>query len=177
MGRSVFSIQQLSNLIGKPKVIAGVYASRLVNSGLAVRLIEGKISFSNDDYIIASQLVEPSYISLNSALLYYGLSLQVPKMVECVTTRNTLKYPKAGIIYHKIPPSLFYGFKRYAKGESYFLIAEPEKAVIDGLYLNLISINDFKEYKKKLNYSNIIKLALCFHGKGYKKIMGLIKND
>lgn len=173
-GRSVYSIQQLSNLISKNKATAKVYAQRLVKTGLAIRIMQGKISFTKDEYIIATQMIEPSYISLNSALLFHKLSKQVTKNIECVTTRNTLTYPKLGINYHKIPPSLFHGFKKYSKGESYIFVAEPEKAIIDGLYLSLISTNDLKEYNSALNKNKLKILISNFKGKGSKKLRRIL---
>ncbi len=49
---SVYSVQEISNLINKNKNIARVYMNRLVQKGLATRLVNGKISFINDDFII-----------------------------------------------------------------------------------------------------------------------------
>ena len=62
-GRSVYNSAQLSNLINMERTTASVYMSRLVDKGMAKKLIRGKISFVDDDFVIASQLVEPSYIS------------------------------------------------------------------------------------------------------------------
>ncbi|MGC8686960.1 MAG: hypothetical protein ACP5SF_05345 [Thermoplasmata archaeon] len=73
-GLSVYNVQEISNLINKNKNIARVYMNRLVKNGLATKLTNGKISFINDDFIIASQLISPSYISLNSALLYHNIT-------------------------------------------------------------------------------------------------------
>jgi len=172
-GRSVFSVQQLSNLIGKPKNISTVYMSRLLKKHLAFRLIKGKISFLKDDLIIATQLVEPSYISLDSALLFHHLIKQAQKNVECVTTRNSKNYSDLNIIYHKIPKELFFGYKRYNMADSYVFVAEPEKAIIDGLYLNRYSEIDISEHKK-LNFSKYAEILKKFNGKGNKKLKKMI---
>ncbi|MDO8537997.1 MAG: hypothetical protein Q7S21_03880 [archaeon] len=156
-GRALFSIQQFANLIGKPKAISTVYASRLVQKGLAWRVLRGKICFEKDDFITATQLIEPSYVSLGSALLFHGIINQAQKDVECATTRNSFKFKKLGIIYHKIPPKLFFGFKKYAKGKSYAMIAEPEKALLDGLYLNIFSKKDLKELSQEIDLQKNLK--------------------
>ena len=91
-GRAVFSVQQFSNLIGKPRAIATVYMARLVDNKMAERLLRGKISFVEDDFVIATQMVEPSYISLDSALLFSGIKKQITSSVECVTTKNSIFY-------------------------------------------------------------------------------------
>jgi predicted transcriptional regulator of viral defense system len=168
--RAVFSIQQLANLIGKSKAVASVYSYRLVKKGLAKRLLSGKISFSDDEYVIASQLIEPSYISLYSALLFHNVISQVPRDIECVTTRNSIRYASFGIVYHKIPPSLFYGYIKYGKGNSYIFVAEPEKALIDSVYLNAISQNQARELLNKMNRKRLEDFVKRYNGRGRKKI-------
>ena len=95
-GVSVYNSQEFSNLINKNRNISLVYMNRLVKNGLATRLINGRISIIEDDFIIASQLVSPSYTSLNSALLFHNISYQVPENVECVSTQNSINYYDLG---------------------------------------------------------------------------------
>ncbi len=175
-GRSVYTIQQLSNIISKSRAISTVYSSRLVKKGLARRLGKGKISFTEDDLVIATQLVEPSYISLNSSLLFHGIIQQVPKRIECVTTKNTLDYEDRRIFYHKIPGTLFFGYKKYQKSGSYVFVAEPEKAIIDGLYLNTYSRKEIDEYIPYLDGKRLGELGAIFSGNwGSKKISEMIR--
>lgn len=174
-GRVVYSIQQLANLVSISKNISKVYSSRMVKNKLAVRVLRGKISFTEDESLIATQLIEPSYISLHSALLFHGIIQQVSRNITCVTTRNSITYEKKGIIYHKITPKLFYGYKRHSKEGSYIFVAEPEKALIDGIYLGLFSIKDFKEYSNKLNMEKLKDLINRFKGKGSRKLKEMIK--
>ncbi len=176
-GRAVFSMQQLANLIGKPKAVCTVYAARLVEKGLAQRLLRGKITFEKDDFITATQLVEPSYISLGSALRFHGVAMQVQKDIECVTAKNSLRLGKLGIIYHKIPAGLFFGFKKHAKGKSYVMVAEPEKALLDGLYLNIFSVGDMRELSQKIDMRKLGEFAKKFNGRGKKKLWRLVFGD
>lgn len=169
-GRAVYSIQQLANLINKPKKIANVYSVRLVRKSLARRLIRGKISFAEDEFIIASQLIEPSYISLFSALLFHQLIKQVPKNIQCVATTNSREYNLLGIKYHKIPPRLFYGYKKYKKDFSYILVADPEKAVIDAIYLDTIPKDLVEEIYNDLDKKKLEEYMKRFQGWGKKKI-------
>lgn len=174
-GRAVYSVQQLSNLIGKSRSVAAVYLSRLVGKGLARRLIKGRISFVYDDLVIATQLVEPSYVSLNSALLFHGIITQVQRDVESVTPRNTLSYRNLGLAYHKIPGHLFFGYKSHQRGGSYAFIAEPEKALIDGIYLNLYSKKDLEEHMASLDRARLKELAVRFTGRGSRSLERMIK--
>lgn len=142
---------------------------------LATRVMKGTISFVDDPFVIATQLTEPSYVSLGSALLFHKIIQQVPKALECVTSKNSLRYERMKIIYHKIPSELFFGYKRHAKSGSYVFVAEPEKAVIDGIYLNKYGKTELKELMPKLNHSRLKALANGFNGRGSKKIKAMIR--
>lgn len=169
-GRAVYSVPQLANLIGKSHTIAKVYAYRCIKRGLARRLVRGKISFIEDDYIIASQLVEPSYISLQSALAFHGLLQQIPANIECVTTKNSLRYKTLGLVYHKLPPALFYGYEKHKKDRSYIFVASAEKAIIDSIYLNVLGKAAVKDLLKRIDKKELIRLANLFKGRGRKKL-------
>lgn len=169
-GRVVFSVAQLANLMGKPRSIARVYMQRMVKKGIARKLMRGKISFSDDDYAIASQLVEPSYISLDSALLSHGLIMQVPALTECVTTKNAICYKELGISYHRISPRLFYGYKKQRRGETYVFMADAEKALIDAVYLNAIAKNHARELAGKTDGKKLEEYIARFQGRGKKKL-------
>ena len=174
LGRAVYSTRQLANLVGKPLPVARVYASRLVEKGLAHRLRKGLLAFSSDEFVVATQLVEPSYVSLDSALLFHGLIQQVPKNIECVTAKDSLSFPALGLSYHKVPPALFGGYRKHAKGLSYVFVAEPEKAVIDGLYLHVYSEKNLGEWREKLDAGKLLAFAKRFRGKGAKRLRRVV---
>jgi len=134
-GRLVYRTRQLAKLVGVPDSHAKVYAYRLVQKGMAWRLSRGSISFTHDTFIIASQLIEPSYVSMHSALYLRGLIDQVPSIVEAVTTKRPAWLRDLGIRYRKISGKLFFGYERLARANSYVFVATPEKAVLDTVYL------------------------------------------
>ncbi len=78
-----------------------------------------------------------AYLSFISALHLYGIIEQIPQMITVASTGHTrIIQTKFGAFYiHKIAPSFFKGFDWY-KGTGGFLIAEPEKAFIDCLYIS-----------------------------------------
>jgi predicted transcriptional regulator of viral defense system len=175
-GKAVITTAEIANILGKPKKVGAVYAARMVKNGLAKRIMKGKFSLIDDDFAIASQLVTPSYISLGSALLFHEIIQQVPKQIECVTTINTMRIEKYGIIYHKIPELLFYGYKRVERGSSYAFFAEPEKALIDGLYLGLYSKSTFDEYMEKADKHQLLEYAKRYKGYGSGKLLKVIES-
>lgn len=87
-----------------------------------------------DFFKISSILRVPSYISLLSALYYYGVSSQLPQGVfESITISQTKKYNIEDKVfkYYKVKKRFFSGF---IKKDGYF-IAEKEKAFVDMVYL------------------------------------------
>lgn len=137
-GRMVFTAQSLSPVLSSTTEVARVYLKRLVDKGLAERLINGVVSFTQDDFVISSQLYEPSYVSLFSALHFHGLILQVPSVLQCISSRNTRTFPSLGIEYHKVNPTYFFGYTTISRSNSYYFMATPEKALLDCIYLKLI---------------------------------------
>ena len=85
-------------------------------------------------YLFARQRV---YVSFISALHLHGIIEQIPQVITLASLSHTKTlHTKAGVFsVHQIAPAFFGGFD-WRKGEGGFLIAEPEKALIDSLYLS-----------------------------------------
>lgn len=80
----------------------------------------------------ANVFVSPSYISLESALNYYGILAQFPHVITSVTPKHSkILNLDQTYEYSQIQPSLFQDFVK----DQRFLIASPEKAVADWCYL------------------------------------------
>jgi predicted transcriptional regulator of viral defense system len=79
-----------------------------------------------------------SYISLESALVDRGIITQSPSILTCVTPGYPHKFrgKSVVIVYRKISPDLYWGFEEKATRYNKYLIAEPEKALLDWIYLN-----------------------------------------
>ncbi len=77
------------------------------------------------------------YVSFISALHLHGIIEQIPQAVTLASTGHTktLRTKLGDYFVHKISPSFFRGFDWY-KGNGNFLIADPEKALVDCLYLS-----------------------------------------
>jgi len=85
--------------------------------------------------LIANHLYGPSYISLETALSYYGLIPERVYSVRSVCTKLHKKYetPLGHFDYVKVPENYFQiGINQEIINNSYaFLIASPEKALCD----------------------------------------------
>jgi predicted transcriptional regulator of viral defense system len=113
-------------------------------AGYIVSLRQGWYAFANylqqPDYAryFAGKICAPSYISLHTALSFYGIIPEAVVEITSVTTQKTCRYENAfgQFSYQTIRPRLFWGFepKTMRDGKQYML-ATPEKAIIDLLYL------------------------------------------
>jgi len=96
---------------------------------------------------VAFLLREPSYLSLEFMLSRYGL---IPEMVYArtsVTTKTTVKFSNdfGNFTYRQVHPRLFFGYEPVELPSGKYLAADPEKALLDFLYLNLDKINDRRD--------------------------------
>lgn len=78
-----------------------------------------------------------AYVSFISALHLSGIIEQIPQTITLASTSHTrtIKTKFGTFFIHRIAPYFFKGFGWY-KGSGNFLIAEPEKALVDCLYLS-----------------------------------------
>jgi len=85
-----------------------------------------------------------AYVSLYSALYYHGMIDQIPNTVFAISNGKTKVFqtPLGKISIHSINGFLFTGYVVYGKNS--LLIATPEKALFDTLYLMPAKSNLFK---------------------------------
>ena len=113
-----------------------------------------------------------AYISLESALADWGISTQSPSALTCVTTGFPRKFHSASvnIAYRHIGKNLFWGFQEKRTRHASYKIAEPEKALLDWVYLqrqeglpvvldelSLNAIDKKKLQKYALRYPNSVQ--------------------
>ena len=155
-----------------------------VKKGNLLRLKNGMYAFAKDKgkikgEEIAAFLYEPSYLSLESALAWHGF---IPEMVYAyvsLTARINRKFTNdfGTFLYRHIKPELFWGYTEMKTEHGHYLLAEPEKALLDYLYLNLSKIRNEADFanirfnmaaiKEKLNADKFLKYLSAF---GVKKM-------
>ena len=117
--------------------------ARLTEKGILKKLSKKRYLFALkpvDDFQIANFLYQPSYISLESALSFYSILPQFPYQITSISPKKTHIVEAQGkeLAYFHIKSALFFG---YEKKEN-FLIALPEKALIDYLYFTSKGLRD-----------------------------------
>lgn len=161
-GLFVFSPREFCDVLGIPFKTGSVFISRNLKSGLFVKLRNNYYMLKDSYpplYAIANRLYQPSYISLETALSYYGIIPETVYTVTSVTTKPTreFKTPRAVFSYQRIKKSVFTGYGPVFIEGQVVLLAEAEKALADYLYfvdLEKTSLND------RLNLKNIRKNKL-----------------
>ncbi|MBS3787573.1 transcriptional regulator [Candidatus Bipolaricaulota bacterium] len=145
-GKSIIKIKDIQKTLGCSYQNARRIASDLADKKWLERLESGKYliipleagekgEFTEHEFIIASDLVEPYYIGFFSALNFHGFTEQVPYTVFVATTKQKASLDLHGLEYHfvTLTETKFFGAKEYAIGNKRVQISTPEKTLIDSL--------------------------------------------
>ena len=155
----IFNYQQLINCLQdyrKPRE----RITQFFKSGEIIRIKKGLYTFSEVlrkqplcKELIANLIYGPSYLSGEYALSYYGLIPERVTTLTSVTIERSKKYetPVGLFSYKKIINPLYpSGIKIEKVGKLSFLIASPEKALIDKVWFDKsfhgLSTSDYKHY-------------------------------
>lgn len=136
-GLTLFYLKTLKDIlgIGKEGTTFNIL-KRLVKNEVLLKIEKDKYILKNakiSDFTLANFVYQPSYLSFESALNFYGILSQFPYEITSATSKKTKRKEIDGKVfsYSHIKKELFWG---YEKKED-FLIAFPEKALLDQLYL------------------------------------------
>jgi len=168
-GMSLFSPQDLRHLLNASEVSIRFILTRASNRGDVQKLRRGLYALPDkapSELEIANALVKPSYVSFHYAMAYYHLIPEAVYRVASATTRNTRRFQFAGTeySYHHLKPAAFAGYHPEQVGGRTVLIAEPEKAFLDSLYLETLRHLALPERldARSLDWKRVIKLGRMF---------------
>lgn len=127
--------------------------------------------FSSRDLV--NTLRPRSYISLESALVDRGVANLNPSVLTCVTPSYPQRFQGRYVIiaYRKISPELYWGFEEETTRYNKYLIAEPEKALLDWIYLTRQ-----EGLPTPLDEINLQFLSLIVHGRRKREAVWRIQN-
>ena len=143
LGRSIFTTHDLITLSGKSASTIVQSLNRLAQQGLLVKIYRGVWAelgakpfsvFETIPFLFPRHRV---YISFITALHLHGIVEQIPQVITLASPSHsrTIRTHVGVFSVHQIAPAFFAGFDWYKKDEN-FLVAEPEKALIDSLYIS-----------------------------------------
>jgi len=177
LGRPFFTTHELG-LCGTGSSSNTVQAlGHLVRQGVVMKVARGVWALEADKnkispYALAS-LLSPRhrvYVSFTSALHLHGMIEQIPQTVTLASTGHTrtIRTRMGTYCIHRISPVFFKGFDWY-RGEGSFLIAAPEKALVDCLYLS-------SRRKKQFGHFPELHLSASFSFKKAREWVGQIRD-
>lgn len=149
------------------------------------RLSSDLVRSTADRFLISNKIYSPSYISLQSALNWYGFIPEGVFLTTAITTKKTASFetPFGHFKYSNLSRNCFFGYNLASVGDFHFRIAEPEKAILD--FLNASSIKtsyellefrfNFFELNEKVNWQKLESYQSEFHSKTLEYRVDLLK--
>jgi predicted transcriptional regulator of viral defense system len=149
--------------------------ARLEQKQIIKKLIKGKYQFlltKPNEFQIANFLYSPSYVSLESALSFYSIITGFSYELTSLTPKPTKTVDLNDRLYKytHVAPNLFWG---YEKKEN-FLLADPEKALLDYIYLATKGLRNpvFDEMDfSSLNHAKLELYLQKFHNQSINKML------
>ncbi len=145
LGVSAFDEDEFRRILGLDPRRAYKVLHRLAARGVLRRIRQGRYvvvgmgpaEVLGQPLYLATRLVEPSYVSFWSALHLYGWTEQAPRVVFVATTKRSgsRRVDSYDVRLVRIASRRFFGYASARQGSFEFPAAEPEKALIDSLYL------------------------------------------
>ncbi|MBU3979342.1 hypothetical protein KJ980_03255 [Patescibacteria group bacterium] len=167
----IFTPDLFSRVFGTSKEQSKYFLENQVKEGLLARLKKGIYTLKTDfpaEEEIANALYKPSYISFEYALAYYDMLPEMPYIVTSATTKPTRLFntPYMSFAYYTIKREAYSGYSLIKSGEKSFLMAEPEKALVDYLYFESIGK---KPYNDRLILKGLDKNKLLDYADLYQR--------
>jgi len=180
-GFRVFTDREFQGVTGATPSAAKFQLIRYTRKGLLTRLKRGLYAVSErmpSPWLVANQLYKPSYVSLASALSYYGLIPESVYSMTSVTTKTTREFEAADrlYLYRTIKREVFGGYRSVSIDGEPILMAEREKAVADYLYFVFIRKERLNERLdlRSLNKKRVVEFLKTF---GQPSLMKWFRND
>ena len=192
---SVFSLQDVQKIAPN---FNRIQLDRWQKKGYIKRIKKEYYYFTDKEidqnflFYLSNKIYSPSYISLEKAFQYYDFIPEEIFQITSVSSKKTTKFTTSmgNFSYRHIKPSIFFGYRMLDYGKQKILLAEPEKAVLDYLYLNprLKAADDFREMRinkqeflEKIDYTKLQRYLKAFENKSLssrvKIFFNSVKND
>lgn len=118
--------------------------SRLKENNALVQITKGLWANTSHPYFHPASCVpyllnkESGYVSFLTALHYHGLISQIPKTIQVATTGHSrsLDSPVAYYEFIQIKPELMREHLTWSETQLPYMLATPEKALVDVLYIS-----------------------------------------
>ncbi|MDO8554132.1 MAG: hypothetical protein Q7S22_04970 [Candidatus Micrarchaeota archaeon] len=161
----VFTAKTIRDITGKERQYGNLILHRLKKAGLIFKLERDKYTVHEDSWIVASNILWPSYISGWAALQYYHLTEQLPWRIDIITTgqkkKREITFGNSRIRFIKTKPEYMFGFRKEHYHGFEIFIAEKEKCIADSFVFKKVSDEELldivSKHKEELDIRLITK--------------------
>lgn len=135
----LFFLEDFYSFFGVSPATAQKFLSRQVKRGTLLRLKREVYTLAENpppEFLVANKIYQPSYLSLETALSFYGVMPEAVYSLISITTKPTRRFTVLGkeFLYKSLKNKAFFGYRvESILGEEIF-IATPEKALADYFY-------------------------------------------
>lgn len=158
---SLFTLKTLRDILSlRSQDTLYLYIRKLIRLGVLIKLERGVYALEDrapSDFSIANALHRPSYISFETALNVHGILSQFPYEITSATTGKPIQKTIQGKLYtySRIQPIFFFGYEK----TNGFLMATPEKALLDQAYFSAAGLRQFPIDEYDLSRINKARLT------------------
>ena len=155
----IFTPFTFSRLFKTNPTITKYFLETQTHTELFIRLKKGLYMLATNRAKIeeiSNVLYSPSYLSLEYALSHYNLIPEAIYSITAITTKPTREFTVDGIAftYNTIKKTAFTGYSLIDKDNKPFLMADPEKALVDYLYFVILEGKELND-RININYSKL----------------------
>lgn len=163
-GIPVFTLEDAVKILHKSNDYAALFLHRCVKMNLIRRAERGLyyLEGRSNEYEVASHVLNPSYVSMISALSFYGLTTQIPNTIYVVSPKRHRRIENVHgytIIFRRMKTEMMFGYHKESNGNIF--IADPEKAIVDSIYLNDVDELDHSTLDRpaRINIDKLVSYA------------------
>lgn len=174
--KPLFTLNQLSLITGHRKSYAKVLAGRLVKKGVIFRVERGKYTAHEDPMLFSSHIVQPSYLTLWTALSFYGLTTQLPReiFVASRVRKWPLRFGDTRINFIRLEP---WGFLKMPYRGMEIFVAEKEKLLLDIIATNLVPVAETGELIEEADTQKVMEYSLRTGNRSLIKRVGFLLEE
>jgi predicted transcriptional regulator of viral defense system len=180
-GKRIFTSGDLQKILQlNSSTYAYILAKRLMTEGVLERVAKGYYILTSNkptDFELANTLYQPSYVSLDSALNYYGILVQSPQQITSVSTKLTKNISSTGgktFSYMHLNQKYFTDYQTVDG----FLIATPEKALVDAMFATALgrsSLSIEELNLQSVDKAKVMEIAKRNTNRAFKNYLASIK--
>lgn len=181
----IFTNKEFAQIFGLSPYQTEYELNQLTEEGLLTRLKRGHYVLKTDppsEEEVANALYKPSYISFEYALAYYSIIPEMTYQITSATTKPTRLFTTnhSAFSYYTIKQEAYTGYILAQREERRFYIADPEKALVDYLYIISLGqrvVSGGRSLNDRLELSSLNKEKVRSYAKLYNwsKLDALVK--